>query len=113
MLKSQRFLKLPNKLNYRQLYMLEHEAGYKVVSETNDLIHLSRPADFKRKKIAYLGLSEMRKTELTRKLNDILDRYVDPYMFKDEITTRIRNMSKTMTSLESDFTWEWVGRNLY
>lgn len=107
---SKRKLKLPNKVNHRQLWLLTNEAGYSVVTEDRDYIELSRPVGFIRKPRS--ELSEFEKNALTVRLNRILDLYVDPESFKDEIINRIKNITKTLNALESDFIWEWVGRNI-
>lgn len=74
-------------------------------------MELTRPTDFLRKKHVPV-LDEIRKNQLLKQLNRIIDLYIEPIWFRDEICTRIRNLTRTMTSLESDFVWEWVSRNL-
>ncbi len=109
---SRRKLVLPNKLTRRQIWLLTNEAGYIVLNENEDTIEFSRPADYVRRKVRLRELDEMQKASLSRRLNAIVDIYLDPYTFRDDIITRIRNLTRTMTTLESDFCWEWVEKNI-
>lgn len=111
---TSRKLKLPNKLSLRQMYMLQNEAGYTIVAEDKDSIELTRPFDFVHKSNQrYVPeISEAAKNQLRARLNNIVNIYADPDANQLSIMTRIKNMQKTLTSLECDFVDEWVERNI-
>jgi hypothetical protein len=107
-----RRLKIPiGVLTHRQLWLLKNEAGYSIISEDEKFMELTRPKDFVRKKHTP-ELAEFQKTALNNRLNHILDMYIEPWGFRDEITTRIRNICRTLSPLEQDYCWEWVERNI-
>ena len=106
-----RKLKLPNKLTTRQIWMLKNEAGYNIISENEKHMEFSRPADFVRVR-RKPELSEPAKEQIRRRLNNVIEHYVEPEFFKTEIMTRIRNITRTFTALESDYVWEWIEQNL-
>lgn len=108
---NSRKLRIPVGLGPRYLWMLKTEAGYKLVSETNKFMEFERPKDFVRGKAA-AELTEEQKDALAKRCDRIADIYLDPIAFRDEIIDRIRNITRTMNSLESDFCWGWVERNL-
>lgn len=93
--------------------MLKHEAGYQIIAETDEYLEFERPADFvKNKPAEKRELTEEVKARLTKRCNAIADIFLDPVAFRDEIVQRIRNITRTMSSVESDFCWDWVERNL-
>lgn len=107
---SRKNLRTPKILTFQQLWMLQNEAGYKLMAEDDNFFEWSRDLGFKKGRRT---LDPTREYELVKILNRIVDNYDEPMFYKAEIIQRVRNITRTMSNtLESDFCWNWVSRNI-